>query len=61
MGVTEESTPHCRWHPGFTPAPEAYLDKFLLGKKDVDTDVLRSKFTNVDRAKWILWTAPVLN
>ena len=60
MGVTEENTPHCQWHPGFTPALEACLDKFLLGKRDVNTDILRSKFTDVDRAKWIPWTAPEL-
>ena len=41
---------HCQWHPNFTPALEAYLDKFLLGKKDgASTDILRSKFTEVDR------------
>jgi len=60
MGATEEDTPHCRWHEGFTPALEAYLDKFLLGKQDVDTDILRSKFTEVDRTTWIPWTTPEL-
>jgi hypothetical protein len=61
MGVTEENIGHCQWHPGFTPDLEAYLDRFLLGKKDgQSTDILRSKFTNVDRAKWIPWTTPEL-
>jgi hypothetical protein len=60
MGVTEENIGHCQWHPGFTPAIEVYLDKFLLGKQDVNTDILRSKFTEVDRARWIPWTAPEL-
>jgi hypothetical protein len=60
MGVTEETVGHCQWHSGFTPALEAYLDKFLLGKKDVNTDILRSKYTEVDRAKWIPWTTPEL-
>jgi hypothetical protein len=60
MGATEENTGHCQWHPGFTPALEAYLDKFLLGKQDVNTDILRSKHTEVDRAKWIPWTTPDL-
>ena len=60
MGVTEEQVNHCQWHQGFTPALEAYLDKFLLGKQDVNTDILRSKFTEVDRAKWIPWTTPAL-
>jgi hypothetical protein len=45
----------------FTPALEAYLDKFLLGKPDgQSTDILRSKYTDVDRAKWIPWTTPEL-
>jgi hypothetical protein len=61
MGVTEENVAHCSWHPNFTPDLEAYLDKFLLGKKDgKSTDILRSKFTNVDREKWIPWTTPEL-
>ena len=60
MGATEEQIAHCQWHAGFTPALEAYLDKFLLGKKDVNTDILRLKFTDVDRAKWIPWTSPEL-
>jgi hypothetical protein len=60
MGVAEEQIGHCQWHPGFTPALEAYLDKFLMGNQDVDTDILRSKFTEVDRAKWIPWKTPEL-
>jgi hypothetical protein len=61
MGVTEENIGHCQWHQGFTSDLEAYLDKFLLSKKDgKSTDILRSKFTNVDRAKWIPWTTPEL-
>ena len=61
MGVTEETIGHCQWHLGFTPALEAYLDEFLLGKQDgASTDILRSKFTEVDRAKWIPWSAPEL-
>jgi len=39
----------------------AYLDKFLLGKADApSTDILRSKFSDVDRGKWIPWTTPEL-
>jgi hypothetical protein len=61
MGATEENIGHCQWHTNFTPALEAYLDRFLLGKQDgASTDILRSKFTEVDRAKWIPWTAPEL-
>jgi hypothetical protein len=62
MGVTEEDTPHCRWHEGFTPDLEAYLDRFLLGRKNGrSTDILRSKFTAVDRATWVPWKAPLAN
>ena len=61
MGATEERVGHCQWHPGFTPALEAYLDKFLLGKAGApSTDILRSKFTDVDRGKWIPWSTPEL-
>ena len=61
MGAVEENIAHCRWHPNFTPALEAYIDKFLLGKADgASTDILRSKYVDVDRAKWIPWTTPEL-
>jgi len=61
MGATEEDTPHCRWHDGFTPDLEAYLDRFMLGRKDGrSTDILRSKFTALDRGTWIPWQAPAL-
>jgi hypothetical protein len=61
MGAREEQIGHCQWHPGFTPALEAYLDKFLLGTADApSTDILRSKYTEVDRARWIPWTTPEL-
>ncbi len=61
MGAVEENVNHCSWHPSFTPALEAYLDKFLLGKNDgPSTDILRSKYTIVDRDRWIPWTTPEL-
>jgi len=61
MGAVEENIGHCQWHPAFTPALEAYVDKFLLDKKDAaSTDILKSKFTDIDRAKWIPWTTPDL-
>jgi hypothetical protein len=61
MGAVEENIGHCQWHQGFTPALEAYLDKFLLDKSDgASTEVLRSKYTEVDRAKWIPWSTPEL-
>jgi hypothetical protein len=61
IGVTEENVRHCQWHPTFTPDLEAYMDRFLLGKKDgKPTEFLRSKFGDVDRAKWIPWETPEL-
>ena len=61
MAVTEEDTPHCQWHPGFTPDLEAYLDRFMLDKfGGRSTDILRSRFAGIDRAKWIPWHTPML-
>jgi hypothetical protein len=61
MSATEENIDHYQWHPDFTPALEAYLDRFLLGKHaGISTDILRCRFTDVDRAKWIPWTTPEL-
>jgi hypothetical protein len=61
MGAVEENVGHCQWHEGFTPALEAYLDRFLLRRTDgPSTDILRSRFTAIDRAKWIPWTTPAL-
>jgi len=62
MGATEENTSHCVWHDGFTPDLEAYVDKFLLGQDDVDTDILRSKFTDdvVQPDVWMPWATPSL-
>ena len=61
MGAVEENVGHCQWHEGFTPALEAYLDRFLLRRTDgPPTDILRSRFTAIDRAKWIPWTTPAL-
>ncbi|HEY6724730.1 MAG TPA: hypothetical protein VI197_11905 [Polyangiaceae bacterium] len=60
MGATEENVNHCVWHDGFTPDLEAYLDEFLLGDQGADTDILRSKFTNLDTETWIPWETPTL-
>jgi len=61
IGVTEQNVPHCSWSPEFTPDLEACVDRFLLGKTDgKPTDFLRSKFTQIDREKWIPWMTPEL-
>jgi hypothetical protein len=59
IGVSESNVDHCTWFSGYTPDLTAYVDKFLLGK-NADTKFLRSKFTSVDTATWIPWTAPTL-
>lgn len=59
MGASEENVDHCVWHDGFTPDLEAFVDKFLLGKTDVNTDILRSRFT-IDADTWIPWSTPEL-
>ncbi|MCX7725458.1 MAG: carboxypeptidase-like regulatory domain-containing protein [Chitinispirillaceae bacterium] len=60
MGAVEENTNHCVWHNGFTSALEAFVDKFLLGKENVNTDILKSKFTTIDEKTWIPWEIPEL-
>jgi hypothetical protein len=61
IGAVEENITHCQWHQAFTPVLEAYVDRFLLDKKDgASTDILRSRFTDIDRGKWIPWSTPDL-
>lgn len=38
----------------------AFIDKFLLGKADANTRVLRSDRITPDRARWIHWSTPAL-
>ncbi len=61
IGVTEDNVAHCSWSQKYTPVLEAYLDKFLLGKEDAGpTEVLQSKFTDLDTKTWIPWSTPEL-
>ncbi|MBN1578343.1 MAG: T9SS type A sorting domain-containing protein [Chitinispirillaceae bacterium] len=60
IGVTEANVNHCTWASSYTADLEAFVDKFLLGKTNVNTNILRSKFTSVDTTTWIPWTAPTL-
>ena len=61
IGVTEDNVAHCSWSQKYTPVLEAYLDKFLLGKEDgASTEILQSKFTDLDTEKWIPWSTPEL-
>ena len=47
--------PHCRLPEVQLPELEAFLDKFLLGKPDVDTNVTIHPFADTDYAKWYDW------
>lgn len=47
---------HCNLPEEQWPALEAFVDKFLLDKEDVDTDVQYAPmFADVDPGKWINW------
>ena len=46
---------HCRLPNNQKPEVEAFVDKFLLGKKDVSTDVTISPYDTVDYSRWISW------
>jgi len=63
MGASEENVNHCVWHEGFTPDLEAYVDRFLLGMSSIDTDILRSKFSDevIQPEVWIPWSTPSLD
>ncbi|MCA9140250.1 MAG: hypothetical protein KDB00_25945, partial [Planctomycetales bacterium] len=43
---------HCQLPAGQRPEVEAFVDKFLLGKKDVDTSVAIHSFENVEYKYW---------
>lgn len=50
---------HCMVPSSQYPEIEAFLDKFLLGKMDIDTHVTKAEmFKNVDYMKWIPWAKP---
>ena len=47
---------HCMLPAEQFPEVEAFVDKFLLEKKDVDTNITRAPmFEHVDYMKWIPW------
>jgi hypothetical protein len=54
-------------HPHCTELPQAqldelgvFIDRFLLGKSEVNPAVLRSDGVTPDRARWIPWSTPTL-
>lgn len=46
---------HCQLPDSQRPEVEAFVDKFLLGKKDANTDVTISAYDTVDYSRWIGW------
>lgn len=47
--------PHCRLPDSQLPEVEAFVDKFLLGKSDVNTDVTVHPFASSDPERWFEW------
>jgi len=53
--------PHCTEVPPAQLAElGAFIDKFMLDRRDAKTAVLRSDRTTPDRARWISWGTPAL-
>ncbi len=49
---------HCMLPAGQYPEVEAFIDKFLLDKRDVNTNITRADmFQDVDYQKWMPWAA----
>lgn len=52
---------HCALPQSQYAEVEAFIDRFLLGRTDVDTDVAKAEmFRNVDWRKWTPWAEPEL-
>jgi alpha-glucuronidase len=46
---------HCQLPEKQKPEVEAFVDKFLLGKTTVNTDITHSIYDEVDHSRWIEW------
>lgn len=46
---------HCQLPKKQKPEVEAFVDKFLLGKKTANTNVTISPYDTVDHSRWIAW------
>lgn len=46
---------HCQLPDQQRPEVEAFVDKFLLGKLDAETDVTISPYDDIDHAQWRAW------
>jgi hypothetical protein len=53
--------PHCTEVPQVQQAElGAFIDKFLLGRSNASTSVMRSDRITPDRGRWITWSTPTL-
>lgn len=46
---------HCATLPAESPAIAAFVDKFMLGQSDANTDVEVTPFPNLDYSRWTWW------
>lgn len=46
---------HCATLPAEAPVIAAYVDKFMLGQSDADTDVAVAPYPNLDYGRWTWW------
>jgi len=60
MGMTQVSTNHCQFPASQRDEVEAFVDRFLLDRDDVETTVLESDAITPDLARWAPWETPVL-
>jgi hypothetical protein len=49
--------PHCRLPDSQRPEVQAFINKFLLGDKDANTNVSTTPY-NTDLSRWITWKTP---
>jgi hypothetical protein len=60
MGMTQVSTNHCQFPASQRDEVEAFVDRFLLDREGVDTDVLESDAITPDLARWAPWETPTI-
>ena len=50
---------HCRLPENQVPEVAAFVEKFMLGNPDADTDIARTPY-DTDLSRWITWETPEL-
>jgi len=60
MGMTQFATNHCQFPASLRDEVEAFVDRFLLDREGVATDVLESDAITPDLARWAPWSVPSL-